>query len=117
MRFLIDENLPEALVSAAEARGHTAAWVRERMPGAPDAAILARLRGSGETLVTRDIRFANLILASMTTDVRLAGAVLIREQRMANPEAAWGHYLRQGAESERAVVVVQKQGVRIRRVE
>ena len=113
MRFRIDENLPEALVSAAEAR----AWVRERIPGAPDAAILARLRGSGETLVTRDIRFANLILASMTTNVRLAGAVLIREQRMANPEAARGHYLRQGAESERAVVVVQKQGVRIRRVE
>ena len=59
MRLLVDENLPFATVELARAKGIEAAWVRDEMPAAPDVEILKRLRLTGETLVTRDIRFAN----------------------------------------------------------
>ena len=59
VRLLVDENLPFATVELARAKEIEAVWVRDEMPAAPDVEILKRLRLTGETLVTRDIRFAN----------------------------------------------------------
>lgn len=117
MRFLIDENLPESLCAAAVRRGYEASWVHTVMGGAPDVDILERLRASAGTLVTRDVRFANLVLFSMTADTGLEGAVLIREQRLETIEAAWGRYLDGDVAPRRTVVVIDARGVRIRSVE
>jgi hypothetical protein len=59
------------------------------MPAAPDVEILKRLRSTGETLVTRDIRFANHVLEQMAAGTRLGGVVLIREQKMTDIRQAW----------------------------
>ena len=93
MRFLVDENLPSDLVAMAEARGFRACWVRDVLPGAKDALILRRLREEREILVSRDIRFVNLIFSLITAGEDLRGAILIREQRMGSMRTAWHRYL------------------------
>ena len=113
--FLIDENLPRALVAMAREHDKQARWVREVMPGATDRQILDRLSQSEEILVTRDIRFANLILALMAHQSFLSGAVLIREQRMKTIRQAWQRYLDQGADYEHALIVLEAHRTRMRR--
>ena len=44
MKFLVDANLPCDIVTTAAERDHQAVWVRDVLPGAPDADILARLQ-------------------------------------------------------------------------
>jgi predicted nuclease of predicted toxin-antitoxin system len=65
VKLLVDENLPFAVVELARAEGIGVVWVRDEMPKAPDVEVLKRLRSTGETLVTRDIRFANHGLEQM----------------------------------------------------
>lgn len=113
--FLIDENLPRTLVTDAHEHSRQAQWVRDVMPGAEDRIILDRLRQSGERLVTRDIRFANLILTLMARPSSLTGAVLVREQRMHAIRQAWQRYLAQGAGHEDALVVLEVHRMRVRR--
>ena len=62
VNLLVDENLPFAIVELARNKGIETNWVRDEMPAAPDVEILKRLQSTGETLVTRDIRFANHVL-------------------------------------------------------
>ena len=78
MKLLVDENLPLAIVELAQSEGIDAFWVRDEMPAAPDIEILKRLRSTGETLVTRDIRFANHVLEQIATGSPLGGVVLVR---------------------------------------
>jgi hypothetical protein len=59
----VDENPPFDVVMIALDRGHEATWVRKVLPGAPDGEVFARLGTRGETLVTRDVRFANFVAA------------------------------------------------------
>ncbi len=59
------------------------------MPGASDAATLGRVRASGAALVTRDVRFANTVLASMSVEGRSGLVMLIREQSLPRVERAW----------------------------
>lgn len=117
MRFLIDENLPYQLAGMAEARGREARWVRNVMPGAEDAIILEHLIRSGEVLVTRDVRFANLVLARMIQQPELAGVVLIRERQLAAVRAAWQRYLERYPEGIRALIVAERHRLRIRRLD
>lgn len=52
MRFLANENIPAAVVTALRAAGHDVAWVREDAPGAPDDAVLARAVADERVLLT-----------------------------------------------------------------
>lgn len=92
--LLIDENLPRQLVEEAHEHGHEARWVRDIMPGRSDRTILEKLRTSGERLVTRDVRFANMVFARMGMDATIPGVVLIREQRMRHIRSAWQRYVK-----------------------
>ena len=93
MSFLIDENLPSDLTSLARTRGIEASSVRDVLPGAKDSIILDRLRETGEVLVTRDIRFANLVVLSAASGVTVGGVVLIREQGVEKIREAWNRFL------------------------
>lgn len=93
MRFLVDENLPEDLVHYSQEKGYESIWVHAIMPGSPDREILHRLQTTGEILVTRDIRFANLVLSLITSGVKFGGVVLIREQKMEAIQKAWIYFL------------------------
>jgi predicted nuclease of predicted toxin-antitoxin system len=113
VRFLVDENLPRSFVVAAEAARHSATWVRDADPGAPDVVILQRLMSSGETLVTRDIRFANLVLDQIALGRPLGGVVLIREQRIRELTKAWDRFLSEGRQP-RGIAVVMTRSTRYR---
>lgn len=107
MRILVDENLPSDLVTMAERRGIRAFSVRDVLPGAKDVLILDRLRQESEMLVTRDIRFANLIFSLLTAGEGLQGAILIREQRMAAIRKAWQRYLLEPGSLKGIIVITQ----------
>lgn len=91
----------------AEARGFRASWVRDVLPGAKDALILSRLREEREILVSRDIRFANLIFSLISAGEELRGAILIREQRMEAIRTAWQRYLMEAIPFRGITVITQ----------
>jgi predicted nuclease of predicted toxin-antitoxin system len=93
VRLLIDENLPADLATGSQQQLIDVARVRDVMQGAKDAAILARLRATGEVLVTRDVRFANLVLDLMASGTDIEGVVLIREQSLDKIRVAWQRFL------------------------
>lgn len=113
VRLLVDENLPFATVELARAKGIEAVWVRDEMPAAPDVEILKRLQSTGETLVTRDIRFANHVLEQIAAGSPLGGVVLIREQRMADMQQAWQNFLEK-PRAPRGIAVLTTQSIRFR---
>jgi predicted nuclease of predicted toxin-antitoxin system len=108
MRFLVDENLPWDLVSMARERGFEAAWVRDILPGAKDSVILDRLRAANEILVTRDVRFANLIFNLMNAGDPLFGVVLIREQSLKAIRKGWIRYLTEWPGELEGITVVSE---------
>ena len=114
VRYLVDENLPEALVTNSLRCGVHAAWVGTVLHGADDGRILARLKDTGEVLVTRDIRFANFVAASMALDSTLAGVVLIREKRMTQVLESWARLLSNPVDG-RALVILTRDRTRVRR--
>jgi hypothetical protein len=116
VRILVDENLPVDLVTAAQGKGIEAQWVRDALPGAKDVQILERLRNEAEVLVTRDIRFANLVLNLMASGEDLAGVVLIREQRLEAVRKAWMRFLADPVEPKGLAVVTDSR-TRYRRPE
>jgi hypothetical protein len=55
MKFKVDENLPAELVADLRAGGHDADSVAgEGLTGAPDSALMARVRAEGRALLTLD---------------------------------------------------------------
>ena len=61
MRFLIDANLPRAVIAALERAGHQVEFARDVGLGtAPDEQIAAHARESGAALLTRDMDFADV---------------------------------------------------------
>ncbi len=61
MRFLIDANLPRAVIAALERAGHQVEFARDvGLGSAPDEQIAARARASGAALLTRDMDFADV---------------------------------------------------------
>jgi predicted nuclease of predicted toxin-antitoxin system len=61
MRFLIDANLPRAVIAALERAGHQVEFARDvGLEAAPDEQIAARARESGAVLLTRDMDFADV---------------------------------------------------------
>jgi predicted nuclease of predicted toxin-antitoxin system len=116
VRFLIDENLPVKIVQAAQDKGISVQWVRDVLPGAKDSAILERLRSQTEVLVTRDIRFANLVLNLIASGVDLPGVILIREQHVEKMYRAWMRFL-ETPQEPRGLAVVTESKIRFRRPE
>jgi predicted nuclease of predicted toxin-antitoxin system len=116
LRFLIDENLPRALRDVATVAGHEAVWVRDLSPGAPDSVVIERLRTTGETLVTRDVRFAGLVLALQASGERFGGVVLVREERLREVESARASYLEHATQTH-GIVILAGGKVRVRRLD
>ena len=77
--------------------------------------LLAVLEQTGEILVTRDVRFANLVLGLMASGVSLSGAVLIRENSVKAVRVAWRSFLVRGTEVK-GLVVLTRDKIRIRRL-
>ena len=61
MRFLIDANLPRAVIGVLQALGHQSEFARDiGMAAAPDEQIAAHAVQSGAVLLTRDLDFADV---------------------------------------------------------
>jgi predicted nuclease of predicted toxin-antitoxin system len=60
VRFLADENFPQAAVLALQAAGHDVLWVANTQPGAPDTDVLARATREHRILLTFDKDFGEL---------------------------------------------------------
>ena len=76
MRFLANENIPAALVSALGERGHDVAWVRVDAPGSTDEVVLRRAVAEARLLLTFDKDFGEL--AFRLGMPATAGVVLLR---------------------------------------
>ena len=113
MRFLVCENLPGIIAELARQLGIPAVWVRDEMRSAPDVEILRRLKSTGETLVTRDIRFANHVLEQFAAGESLNGVILIREQKMRNLIDAWQSFL-ESPRVPHGIAVLTTRGARYR---
>jgi predicted nuclease of predicted toxin-antitoxin system len=57
MRFLADENVPGATISALAGFGHNVSWIRTRSPGANDLDVLAIAIADERILLTFDKDF------------------------------------------------------------
>ena len=88
-----------------------AVWVGDLLHGESDDVIMARLRETGEVLVTRDVRFANMVGASMASASGLRGVVLIREQNPTWMVRIWTSFLSDPGTVEGLVVLTRK-GIR-----
>ena len=111
MRFLVDENLPRSIAESVARTPFEAIWVGDLLHGEPDGVIMERLRQSGELLVTRDVRFANMVGASMASSSDLGGVVLIREQNPGWMLRIWISFLSDPGTVEGLVVLTRK-GIR-----
>jgi len=76
MRFLANENVPGPVVMALRERGHDVFWIKESMPGAEDAIVLARAQSEHRILVTLDKDFGELAFRSRLP--AQSGVILIR---------------------------------------
>jgi predicted nuclease of predicted toxin-antitoxin system len=76
LRFLADENLPRAAVTALEAGGHDILWVRHSAPGASDIDVLAMAAREVRVLLTFDKDFGEL--AARWALTAGCGVVLLR---------------------------------------
>ena len=76
MRFLANENFPDAAVKALEAGGHDVVWVRTVAPGAADPDVLALAVREERILLTFDKDFGELAKSSGLP--RGCGVILLR---------------------------------------
>jgi predicted nuclease of predicted toxin-antitoxin system len=61
MRFLVDANLPRAIVATLRFHGHEAEHVKDiGLGSAPDERVAAHARGASMALITRDLDFADI---------------------------------------------------------
>jgi predicted nuclease of predicted toxin-antitoxin system len=79
VRFLADENVPGAVVSALRDRGYDVVSVRESLPGATDRAVLELAPKELRILITFDRDFGELAYNSMLPAT--SGIILIRLSR------------------------------------
>jgi predicted nuclease of predicted toxin-antitoxin system len=76
MRFLANENIPGAAVTALGDAGHDVVWVRAARPGISDYDVLAWAADEGRILLTFDKDFGEL--AKGSTLPATCGVVLLR---------------------------------------
>ena len=60
MKFLANENFPQATVLALRQAGHDVLWVRTDLPGTDDDAVLQRAQAESRVLLTFDKDFGDL---------------------------------------------------------
>ena len=83
MRFKIDENLPDALVSLLAEKGHDACTARQQtLNGRPDRDLAAACRAEGRAIVTLDLDFSD-ITAFPPEDY--AGIIVLRVRSQSQP--------------------------------
>lgn len=116
MKFKIDENLPQELVSDLADAGHDAETVtKEGMTGAADSDLLLAARREGRILLTLDKGIANI---DMFPPRAFAGIVLFRPDLMGRGEALRfvRRHLPTVLELELAgrLLVVTSRGIRLR---
>jgi predicted nuclease of predicted toxin-antitoxin system len=76
MRFLADENFPEAAIAALSTAGHDVAWVRKEAPGMADREVLAWAAREARILLTFDKDFGEIARGSALP--LTCGVVLLR---------------------------------------
>ena len=76
MRFLANENIPDAVVVALRGQGHDVASVKESTPGADDRVVLALAQAEQRVVLTLDTDFGELAFRSQLPAE--CGVVLVR---------------------------------------
>jgi predicted nuclease of predicted toxin-antitoxin system len=76
MRFIANENTPGPAVQALRNRSHDVIWVKERMPGTDDRAVLALAQAEQRVVLTLDTDFGELAFRSRLPAE--CGIILIR---------------------------------------
>lgn len=61
MRLSANENIPRECVEALRGAGHDVTWIRDAMPGASDARVLAAARDERRLLITFDKDFGEMV--------------------------------------------------------
>lgn len=83
MRFKIDENLPDALVSVLAEKGHDACTAREQtLHGRPDFELASACKAEGRVIVTLDLDFSDI---TAFPPEEYAGIVVLRVRNQSKP--------------------------------
>jgi predicted nuclease of predicted toxin-antitoxin system len=114
MRFLADEGVDAALVSAIRSEGHDVRWMAEDLAGVTDDVVLDAAARDARILITEDKDFGELVFRQR---LHHRGVVLVRVDGIANERKgrivaqAIGEYQAQLAG---AFTVIQHATIRIR---
>jgi predicted nuclease of predicted toxin-antitoxin system len=76
MRFLANENIPDAVIDALRDQGHDVACVKVSLPGAEDRVVLALAQAEQRVVLTLDTDFGELAFRSQLPAE--CGVVLVR---------------------------------------
>lgn len=116
MRFLVDENVPNAVVAWLRDGGHDVLSAAETHPGETDANWLTAAEAQGRLIVTSDKDFGELIFRERRNS---HGVILLRlealaiTERVARLSSVWG--VIEANPSGRFVVVTEHR-IRVRRL-
>jgi len=81
MRFLADEGVDAAIVTAIRSDGHDVRWMAEEMEGSTDDVVLDAAARDGRILITEDKDFGELVFRRR---LHHRGVVLVRVDGIAN---------------------------------
>lgn len=118
LKFLVDEALSPRTVVHLQSLGHDAIHMRERLPlASPDSDIVALAQREGRIIVTADLDYGHLLIASASTP---PSAIILRldEHTLTLVNQLLTEHLPRIATplSEGALVVIEEDDVRIRRL-
>jgi len=86
MRFLADEGVDAAIVSALRSDGHDIQWMAEELEGSTDDVVLDAAARDARILITEDKDFGELVFRQR---LHHRGVVLVRVDGIANERKGW----------------------------
>jgi predicted nuclease of predicted toxin-antitoxin system len=81
MRFIVDEGVDAAIVTAIRSDGHDVRWMAEEMEGSTDDVVLDAAARDSRILITEDKDFGELVFR---LQLHHRGVVLVRVDGIAN---------------------------------
>lgn len=84
MRFLVDQNVPRAVVKGLREEGHDVTWAETSHPGADDEVLLKRAQEEGRVILTFDTDFGTL---AFHRDLPASAGIILFRLTLVSPSA------------------------------
>ena len=118
IRFLIDENVPPAIVELFRGKGFDVKYVRESgLSGKADSEVISLARGDGRALVAFDKHFANILLYPLNSHHGII-RIRIHPPLISDIVEAFENLMRNFDLNmiSGALIILEREGFRVRRI-